>query len=84
MLRFSALPLLLTITLSTHAYPQPGGKPALGFNNWDIVGCNATMPNAAEIMRTADQFVKRGLKAAGYSYINMVRKALFFGHRFQR
>ena len=48
-----------------------GGAPSLGFNNCNIECCNETMPNAFFVKRTADLFVKLGLKEAGYLYVNM-------------
>jgi len=48
-----------------------GGAPSLGFNNCNIECCNETMPNAFFVRRTADLFVKLGLKEAGYLYVNM-------------
>ena len=47
-------------------------KPALGFNNCNLQCCNATMPSARFLLRTADAIVRRGLKDAGYLYVNMV------------
>ena len=47
------------------------GRPALGFNNCNLQCCNATMPSADFVMRTADLLVSKGLRDAGYAYLNM-------------
>ena len=47
-------------------------KPSLGFNHCSIECCGPDMPSAAFLKDTADAMVKRGLKAAGYKYVNMV------------
>ena len=42
--------------------------PPMGFNNWNAFGCEV---DAALIEQTADIVVSSGLRAAGYSYVNI-------------
>ena len=42
--------------------------PPMGFNDWNSFGCNV---DEQLIKQTADYFVTSGLKAAGYSYVNI-------------
>ncbi|MEV4314431.1 NPCBM/NEW2 domain-containing protein [Actinocrispum sp. NPDC049592] len=42
--------------------------PPMGFNNWNATGCAI---DEQLIKDTADIFVDRGLKAAGYQYVNI-------------
>jgi hypothetical protein len=56
---------------AAQATADMGGRPSLGFNNCNIECCNATMPNAVFVRKTADLFVALGLKDAGYLYVNM-------------
>ncbi len=42
--------------------------PPMGFNDWNAFGCDV---DAALIQQTADYFVSSGLKAAGYTYVNI-------------
>ena len=44
--------------------------PAMGFNNWNATNCRAEF-NEAMVRGIADLFVARGLKDAGYSYVNL-------------
>lgn len=44
--------------------------PPMGFNNWNSTQCRAEF-NEAMIRGIADIFVARGLKAAGYEYVNL-------------
>lgn len=44
--------------------------PPMGFNNWNATHCEADF-NAKMVKATADVFVKKGLKKAGYRYINL-------------
>ena len=44
--------------------------PPMGFNNWNATRCRAEF-NEAMIKGIADIFVERGLKAAGYQYVNL-------------
>jgi alpha-galactosidase len=46
-------------------------KPALGFNHCGIECCGPDMPSAQFLMATADAMVSRGLRDAGYEFINM-------------
>ena len=42
--------------------------PPMGFNDWNAFGCDV---DAHLIEQTADFFVSSGLKAAGYTYVNI-------------
>jgi alpha-galactosidase len=44
--------------------------PQMGFNNWNTTGCGSAF-NEKMVMDTADTFVSKGLKDAGYTYVNM-------------
>lgn len=44
--------------------------PQMGFNNWNTTGCGARF-NEAMVKGIADVFVAKGLKAAGYEYVNL-------------
>jgi alpha-galactosidase len=44
--------------------------PQMGFNNWNATHCRAAF-NASMAEGVADAFVSRGLKAAGYTYVNI-------------
>jgi alpha-galactosidase len=44
--------------------------PPMGFNNWNTTQCSATF-NEQMIMGIADLFVDKGLKDAGYQYVNI-------------
>src|ERR1700712_4125450 len=44
--------------------------PQMGFNNWNTTGCGSAF-NEQMVMSTADTFVSKGLKDAGYNYVNM-------------
>ncbi|UNO38914.1 NPCBM/NEW2 domain-containing protein [Streptomyces sp. MST-110588] len=44
--------------------------PPMGFNNWNSTYCRAEF-NEAMIKGIADLFVEKGLKAAGYQYVNI-------------
>ncbi|GIJ43799.1 alpha-galactosidase [Virgisporangium aliadipatigenens] len=44
--------------------------PPMGFNNWNSTHCRAEF-NEAMVKGIADIFVERGLKAAGYEYVNL-------------
>jgi alpha-galactosidase len=44
--------------------------PPMGFNNWNTTQCKATF-NEAMIKSIADLFVSKGLKDAGYQYVNI-------------
>jgi alpha-galactosidase len=44
--------------------------PPMGFNNWNTTHCGSTF-NEQMIMGIADLFVAKGLKDAGYQYVNI-------------
>ena len=44
--------------------------PPMGFNNWNTTACKADF-NEAMVKGIADIFVARGLKNAGYQYVNI-------------
>src|SRR2546422_5285281 len=44
--------------------------PPMGFNNWNSTHCSATF-NEAMVKGIADLFVSRGLKDAGYRFVNI-------------
>ncbi|MFJ6698970.1 NPCBM/NEW2 domain-containing protein [Streptomyces sp. NPDC091272] len=44
--------------------------PPMGFNNWNSTHCRAEF-NEAMVKGIADLFVEKGLKAAGYEYVNL-------------
>ncbi|WP_433855033.1 NPCBM/NEW2 domain-containing protein [Streptomyces kronopolitis] len=51
----------------------PGGlaeTPPMGFNNWNSTGCRAEF-NEEMVKGIADLFVRKGLKDAGYQYVNL-------------
>lgn len=45
-----------------------GLTPAMGWNSWNFYGCNI---NEEVIKKTADLMVSKGLKDAGYEYLNL-------------
>ena len=44
--------------------------PPMGFNNWNTTHCRADF-NEAMVKGIADIFVNKGLKDAGYEYVNL-------------
>ena len=84
----TAIPVVLALALALALLPAAaaaggstsGGKrpskPALGFNHCSIECCGPDMPSAAFLKGTADAMVRRGLTAAGYKFVNMVRTIL--------
>ncbi|WP_327405877.1 NPCBM/NEW2 domain-containing protein [Streptomyces sp. NBC_01288] len=44
--------------------------PPMGFNNWNSTNCRAEF-NESMVEGIADIFVNKGLKAAGYQYVNL-------------
>ncbi|MFK4148734.1 NPCBM/NEW2 domain-containing protein [Streptomyces sp. NPDC004065] len=44
--------------------------PPMGFNNWNSTHCRAEF-NASMVKAIADLFVEKGLKDAGYHYVNL-------------
>ncbi|WP_086839705.1 NPCBM/NEW2 domain-containing protein [Amycolatopsis kentuckyensis] len=66
-----AVAALLPVVSVTPAQALPGGlalTPPMGFNNWNTTGCAV---DERLIRDTADIFVDKGLKAAGYEYVNV-------------
>ncbi|WP_037315764.1 NPCBM/NEW2 domain-containing protein [Amycolatopsis orientalis] len=62
---------LLGLATAPEARALPDGlalTPPMGFNNWNTTGCEV---DENLIRDTADIFVSRGLKAAGYEYVNV-------------
>jgi alpha-galactosidase len=58
---------------STPAVALPDGQaltPPMGFNNWNSTHCGAQF-NEAMVKGITDIFVERGLKDAGYQYVNL-------------
>ncbi|MFF7251098.1 NPCBM/NEW2 domain-containing protein [Embleya sp. NPDC008237] len=80
----TALPLLLptvgtvalagaSVAAAPSAAAAPDGQaalPPMGFNNWNSTHCRADF-NETMIKGIADLFVSKGLKAAGYQYVNL-------------
>ncbi|MET3986885.1 alpha-galactosidase [Streptomyces sp. PvR034] len=81
----SALPLLVpaagtaalagavVVTAAPPAAALPDGQaltPPMGFNNWNSTHCRAEF-NESMVKGIADLFVAKGLKAAGYQYVNL-------------
>ena len=66
-----AVAALLPVVAVTPAQALPDGlalTPPMGFNNWNTTGCKVD----EQIIRdTADIFVTKGLKDAGYRYVNV-------------
>ncbi|WP_410616202.1 NPCBM/NEW2 domain-containing protein [Amycolatopsis sp. lyj-109] len=66
-----AVAALLPVVSVTPAQALPDGlalTPPMGFNNWNTTGCAV---DERLIRDTADIFVDKGLKAAGYEYVNV-------------
>ncbi len=66
-----AVAALLPVVSVTPAQALPDGlapTPPMGFNNWNTTGCAV---DERIIRDTADIFVDKGLKAAGYEYVNV-------------
>ncbi|MFI6094767.1 NPCBM/NEW2 domain-containing protein [Lentzea sp. NPDC051213] len=61
-------------TAATSAAATPGDglalTPPMGFNNWNSTHCRAEF-NEAMVKGIADIFVEKGLKDAGYQYVNL-------------
>ncbi|MEV7976591.1 NPCBM/NEW2 domain-containing protein [Streptomyces sp. NPDC086519] len=59
--------------VQTASPAQTGGlapTPPMGFNNWNSTQCGAGF-NEAMVKDIADLFVAKGLKKAGYQYVNL-------------
>jgi alpha-galactosidase len=71
-LRLLMLLVCINELCATCAYAQKfdelGKTPALGWNSWNKFACNI---NEQLIRETADAMVSRGMKDAGYQYINI-------------
>jgi alpha-galactosidase len=55
------------------AHALPDGQaltPPMGFNNWNSTGCRAEF-NESMVKGIADLFVSKGLRDAGYQYVNI-------------
>jgi alpha-galactosidase len=71
-----AVALVTTATVVRTAAPAaalPNGlalTPPMGFNNWNTTHCRPVF-NEAMVKGIADIFVSRGLKDAGYQYVNL-------------
>ncbi|TCO57283.1 NPCBM/NEW2 domain-containing protein [Actinocrispum wychmicini] len=69
---------LSTVAASVLALAQPAlaldnglaRTPPMGFNNWNTTQCTATF-NESMIKSIAEEFVSKGLKDAGYQYVNI-------------
>ncbi|MET7616179.1 NPCBM/NEW2 domain-containing protein [Streptomyces sp. NPDC005408] len=68
---------LATVTAQVAAAPPAAAvdnglalAPQMGFNNWNSTHCRAEF-NEAMVKGVADAFVSQGLKAAGYTYVNI-------------
>ncbi|WP_392675161.1 NPCBM/NEW2 domain-containing protein [Streptomyces sp. LN785] len=60
-----------TAVTVTHATATGNGlarTPPMGFNDWNAFGCDVS---EQLIEQTADYFITSGLKAAGYTYLNI-------------
>ncbi|MFG1606531.1 glycoside hydrolase family 27 protein [Actinoplanes sp. NPDC049265] len=74
--RIAVVALLLVTFLVSPARPALAldnglaRTPPMGFNNWNSTQCRAEF-NEAMVKGIADLFVSRGLKAAGYQYVNL-------------
>src|SRR5436190_1066200 len=64
----------LAVAPAASASVSPGDglalTPPMGFNNWNSTHCGAQF-NEAMVRGIADIFVARGLKDAGYQYVNL-------------
>jgi alpha-galactosidase len=69
----STVAALVVVVLAPSASALENGlarTPPMGFNNWNTTQCKATF-NEAMIKSIADLFVSKGLKDAGYQYVNI-------------
>ncbi|HEV2784668.1 MAG TPA: NPCBM/NEW2 domain-containing protein [Actinophytocola sp.] len=61
------------VAMPAPAYALPDGlalTPPMGFNNWNTTHCSGTF-NEQMIVGIADLFVEKGLKEAGYEFVNI-------------
>ncbi|GLZ31868.1 alpha-galactosidase [Lentzea sp. NBRC 105346] len=64
---------VLALAVAPAAEALPDGlalTPPMGFNNWNTTACRAEF-NEAMVKGIADIFVNKGLKDAGYQYVNI-------------
>jgi len=63
---------LLPFVLSSMTVAAPsttvGKHPPLGWNSWNAYACNI---DEAKVISAANTFISKGLKAAGYQYVNV-------------
>lgn len=62
-----------SVVAAPSAAAAPDGRavvPPMGFNNWNSTHCRAEFDEAM-VKGIADLFVSKGLKAAGYQYVNL-------------
>jgi alpha-galactosidase len=62
------VPVLPAAAMPDAADPALALTPPMGFNNWNTTGCDI---NEQMIRDMADIFVTKGLKDAGYQYVNV-------------
>ncbi|MBO1330233.1 NPCBM/NEW2 domain-containing protein [Streptomyces sp. VRA16 Mangrove soil] len=58
------------VTEPAAAEAESAATPPMGFNNWNSTHCRADF-NESMVKGIADIFVDKGLKAAGYQYVNL-------------
>ncbi|MEU5643648.1 NPCBM/NEW2 domain-containing protein [Streptomyces milbemycinicus] len=70
----AAQPTAHPVNTGANAAAAPGGglalTPPMGFNNWNSTHCRAEF-NEAMVKDIADIFMTKGLKEAGYQYVNL-------------
>nr|WP_086013644.1 NPCBM/NEW2 domain-containing protein [Streptomyces bingchenggensis] len=70
----AAQPTTHPVSTGANAAAAPGDglalTPPMGFNNWNSTHCRAEF-NEAMVKDIADIFVTKGLKEAGYQYVNL-------------
>ena len=64
----AAVPVAAQADPVVEADPTLALTPPMGFNNWNTTGCDI---NEQMIRDMADIFVSKGLKEAGYQYVNV-------------
>ncbi|MFH0518479.1 NPCBM/NEW2 domain-containing protein [Streptomyces sp. M41] len=69
-----AAPTVTPAAVASHQSPSApqdlAPTPPMGFNNWNSTHCRAEF-NESMVKGVADVFVERGLKDAGYEYVNL-------------
>lgn len=53
--------------------------PTLGWNSWNAYHCDI---NAAQFLDAAEAIVDRGLRDAGYNYVNSKKEIICIAKRF--